>query len=301
MEAVRSVLDQTWKDCEVIIVDDGSTDDTAQVVAELGDCVRYIKTENRGVSAARNRGVTEARGEWLAFLDSDDLWHPKKIDRQMDALLESDANVCFCMSVDDEGLALDDLPLMNYGSNTSGVSHYPRGDCSVFLYHRHPFVQSMLIRRSCLRGEKPFDETLHVAEDTKLIYQVMLSNGYVLLNQPLVRVQRRRDMPGLSDDMDAKSVLRRYDCYLRVQLYAYRKILKIDAVSARFIRRKVGYFSSRLAEICCALGCRDAAKSYAQGGLGIWGGPKCFIRNLMVILAYPISHFWFSRKWAISH
>lgn len=301
MEAVHSVLDQTWSDCEVIVVDDGSDDETAQVLDVFGDRIRYIKTENRGVAAARNRGVREARGEWLAFLDSDDLWNPTKIERQMEALQAVGADVCFCMSVDDDGLALDDLPLMNSGFNDSCVSHYPSGDCSIFLYHRHPFVQSMLIRRSCLRGKKPFDESLHVAEDTKLIHQVALSYGFVALNQPLVRIQRRRGSPGLSDAMDAESALRRYDCYLRVQLHAYRKLLKIDAVAACFIRRNMAYFSSRLAEIACALDCRDAAKSYARSGLGMWGGFKCLLRNLMVILAYPISHFWFSRKWANSH
>lgn len=297
VEAVRSVLDQTWENCEVIVVDDGSDDDTRDLLKQFGKRIRYVKTENRGVAAARNRGVRESKGEWIAFLDSDDLWHLSKIQCQMDALQETGANVCFCMSVDEDGLALDDLPLMNSGSNQALIRHYQRGDCSFFYYQRHPFVQSMLIHKSCLRGKKPFDESLHVAEDTKLIYQVVLSCGFVAINQPMVRIQRRRYGPGLSDDMEAESAYKRYECYLRVQIHAYRKLLKIDGASARFAKRNMAYFSSRLAEIACALGCRDAAVSYARGGLGMWGGSKCLIRNLMVITAYPISHLWFSKKW----
>ena len=299
VEAVCSVLDQTWMECEVIVVDDGSNDDTQQMLGRFGNKIRYIKTKNHGVSAARNRGIREARGQWLAFLDSDDLWQPSKISQQMDAIHKTSANVCFCMSVDEDGLALDDLPLMNSGSNEAEIRHYPRGDCSLFLYHRHPFVQSMLIHKSCLHEKTPFDETLHVAEDTKLIYQTILSHGFVVINQPLVCIQRRRFEPGLSDDMDAEAAYKRYDCYLRVQVHAYRKLLKIDGVSARFVKRNMAYFSSRLAEIACALGCRDAAISHAYGGLGMWGGMKCLMRNLLVIAAYPISHFWFSRKWCM--
>src|SRR5690242_13806787 len=77
--AVDSVLVQTFKDCEVIVVDDGSTDATAEVLKGYGNRVRVIQQSNRGVSAARNAGIRSARGEWIAFLDSDDIWNPDKL------------------------------------------------------------------------------------------------------------------------------------------------------------------------------------------------------------------------------
>lgn len=83
VRAVHSVLNQTYKNFELIIVDDGSTDDTEKILAPFAD-VRYIKTKNAGVSSARNRGVDLARGKWLAFLDSDDEWLPQKLQAQMD-------------------------------------------------------------------------------------------------------------------------------------------------------------------------------------------------------------------------
>ena len=85
--AIDSVLQQTHRDLELIIVDDGSSDGTAALVRGIEDPrVRYVHQQNRGVSAARNRGIAEARAEWLAFLDSDDEWLPQKLERQFSAL-----------------------------------------------------------------------------------------------------------------------------------------------------------------------------------------------------------------------
>jgi len=81
-EAVNSVLAQSHRDCEVIVVDDGSTDATASQLAKLASRLKLFVTERRGVSAARNFGVSQSRGHYIAFLDSDDLWLRRKLERQ---------------------------------------------------------------------------------------------------------------------------------------------------------------------------------------------------------------------------
>jgi len=84
--AIESALSQTYRDIEVVVVDDGSSDDTRSVVEGFGDRVRYFYQENAGVTAARNSAIRHARGEFLAFLDSDDAWAPWKLESQVAAL-----------------------------------------------------------------------------------------------------------------------------------------------------------------------------------------------------------------------
>lgn len=81
--AVNSVLQQTYQNIEIIVIDDGSTDDTTEVMAQYGERVRYTRRPNAGVNAARNLGLKQARGEFVALLDSDDLWAPYKLELQV--------------------------------------------------------------------------------------------------------------------------------------------------------------------------------------------------------------------------
>lgn len=95
-QAVDSVLAQTFQDYEVIVIDDGSTDDTESLMNSYGSPVRYIRQSNGGVAVARNRGIDESLGEYVAFLDADDVWLPGKLELQIAALDQSpDAGVCY--------------------------------------------------------------------------------------------------------------------------------------------------------------------------------------------------------------
>src|SRR5687767_7087291 len=82
-EAVESILAQTYQSVECLVIDDGSTDGTSSVVDGFGSHVRLIQQINAGVAAARNRGVREAKGRFVAFLDADDVWLPDKLARQV--------------------------------------------------------------------------------------------------------------------------------------------------------------------------------------------------------------------------
>ena len=118
-EAIQSVLDQTYSDFEIIVVDDGSTDDTREVVTAFADKVRYVFQENSGRSNARNRAIHMARGRYIAFLDSDDLYMPHKLDMQvacMEKVPEFGMVYSTAVCIDEQG---NDLTRI-YKANESG-------------------------------------------------------------------------------------------------------------------------------------------------------------------------------------
>jgi glycosyltransferase involved in cell wall biosynthesis len=160
-QALSSVRAQTFRDFEVVVVDDGSTDSTAAVVKAHYPEVRLIQKENAGVSAARNRGIQEARGEWIAFLDSDDVWLPHKLSRQV-AFLELHPDI--------------DLLYARMWSYTVGREHErqlePKSVSLTFedLLNGHNSVttSTVMVRRRVFDVVGMFNEGLPAVEDHEL-------------------------------------------------------------------------------------------------------------------------------------
>ncbi len=296
-DAVRSAMEQTLEPFEIIVIDDGSSDHTEGALARFSNSIRYIKTENRGVSSARNRGILEARGEWIAFLDSDDTWHPEKLRSQSDCVTKTSSKVCFCVSMDESGEPFDDLNLMDPSLAAGKERYYSPGDCRLFKHPRHPFLQSMMVEKAAVMRSGIFDESLTVAEDTKLIYGLVLNFGYSVVNERYVNICRERDAPGLSDTMDAPNAFKRHDCYIRVQGEAFWRLLPIDEEAAGIVRSNLLYFASRQAELACALRKPEMARRYARTGLTVAGTWKTVLRSLFILLAYPLAEKKFMNKW----
>ncbi|PEC23566.1 glycosyltransferase family 2 protein [Bacillus cereus] len=99
-ETMESILNQTYKNIEIVIVDDGSKDQSSFIVKNLEkkypQQIKYILQENQGVSVARNTGIENASGEYISFLDSDDLWHPTKIEKQIESMHKNNMDACYC-------------------------------------------------------------------------------------------------------------------------------------------------------------------------------------------------------------
>jgi GT2 family glycosyltransferase len=112
---VRSVLAQTVAPLEVLVVDDGSTDDTPAVCARFPAPVRTIRQENRGLPGARNRGIAEARGDWIALCDSDDVWRPRKLEIQLAAMARTGGewSISGCGLIDPAGAPVP-APLLGF-------------------------------------------------------------------------------------------------------------------------------------------------------------------------------------------
>lgn len=175
-EAIASALGQTLAPAEVIVVDDGSTDDTADRLGLFGPPVRVIRQRNAGASAARNRGLTEATGNFIAFLDADDVWHPDKLRRQLEVLdARPELGLLGALTVPWPGVFPKDLP--------SGlVSEVRLEDLIV----RNRFVTSTVVmRRELADRVGHFDRSLHGPEDYDYWLRAATVAGVANLDVPL--------------------------------------------------------------------------------------------------------------------
>jgi glycosyltransferase involved in cell wall biosynthesis len=154
VDAVECALGQTYPAMEVVVVDDGSTDDTRQRLAPYMDRIRYVYQANAGLPAARNTGIRHSTGRWIALLDADDLWHREKTEVQLDAVV-----------------GMDDLGMVGSQKNAVLPDRLPpnpavrRLDERDFLLSAPVTSSSVLLRRDCLEQVGWFDESLKSAED----------------------------------------------------------------------------------------------------------------------------------------
>jgi glycosyltransferase involved in cell wall biosynthesis len=178
-ETVDSVLRQTFRDFEYLVVDDGSADNSIDVVkAHVGDDPRFrlVAGEHRGPSAARNAGIREAKGQYIAFLDGDDRWHPKFLERQLRLIqsLPPDVGVVFCRS----RLVLENGTLVFFQWQRAG-----RYDFDDFLVNSNPARNgsSLLIRKSCFADVGGFDEELPHLEDLDMWLRIAANSKTPIL------------------------------------------------------------------------------------------------------------------------
>ena len=194
VEAVASVLSQTRSADEIIVVDDGSTDDTAERLAAFGPRVRYIWEENGGVSAARNRGVDEAAGDWIAFLDADDVWHPRKLEIQLGALARRPDLALL-------GTRLYDWPGTHPDIGAEGVADIEDVRFESLIVRNCLVTSTVVARAATLRAAGPFDINLRGPEDHDLWLRVVQRAPVANLRVPLTGY--RSNTPGsLSKNVD---------------------------------------------------------------------------------------------------
>jgi glycosyltransferase involved in cell wall biosynthesis len=189
--AAQSVLRQTWDDFELLIVDDCSTDATAQAIRAISDPrVRCLTTpQNMGPSGARNTGIEAARGEWVAFQDSDDEWLPEKLDRQMARLQArgmKDIGV-YC------GMIIVGTPEGDDSTRTTARYHPDPGIETVegdiaqtLLRHSLISTQTLMARRDLLNEIGGFDAVLPALVDWECVIRLAQKGSFAFVDSPLV-------------------------------------------------------------------------------------------------------------------
>lgn len=167
-EAVQSALDQTLPPSEIIVVDDGSTDDTQQVLARFGNRIRVVRQENQGVAVARNTGVAHATGDLLAFLDADDLWLPAKLEKQVERFVRDPGlGLVHC------GVLEVDLARRPLRMALDGMEGWVATD--MLMFRRNVILgggSAMVVSRQACNAVGEFDSRLPPTEDWDFWYRV---------------------------------------------------------------------------------------------------------------------------------
>jgi len=252
MSAIESVLAQTRPVQQIIVVDDGSTDGTAnELRAQYGSLVTLITQDNAGVSAARNRGIRETQGEWVAFLDSDDIWLPTKIERQLELTesLGSEFGFCFtdCAYAGDPNKCRSVFQEVGFENATEFGPLLDPVAC--ILAGKEPFwMSSLLVRRSLFDNGAPFNEALTLGEDTDLFFRLCFRTRFCFVAEPLVRIDRTPTRDGLCN-LFSKRDDRVYEC--RERLYtgwlAMPEVLNGRCeTGVREMLREISYSSAEL-------------------------------------------------------
>ena len=259
-EAVESVLAQTYPIAEIIVVDDGSTDDTETVVRTFGEKVRYVRQTNEGVCSARNRGINSSNGDMIAFLDADDIWLPEKIEKQLARFAEDpEIGLVHCglrefdtatgetiaMHLDgDEGWVAEDLALCE-----KPVIQGPGG--------------SIMVRRHVFDEVGGFDRRLKIYEDWEFCLRVARKFKVGFVPEALVNYRSH----GVNAHLNVEEME-------RSTLIAWAKAFDTDDPAiCRLRRRSYGNLHKIL------------AGSYLQSGR-YWG----FMRNLIASLWFRPSY-----------
>jgi glycosyltransferase involved in cell wall biosynthesis len=200
-EAVASIQRQTFADHETIVVDDGSVDDTEAVARDLGAAVRYIRQPNQGPSAARNTGISAARGRYIGFLDADDIWHPEKLARQV-SILEGRPEVVLVYA---DATYFDAATGQELGRHRERFVHV-EGRILRPLIEAGNFIPSPtpLARRTTLDDVGGFDPTLRSSEDWDLWLRLAARGEVAYVDESLARyrvhgAQASRNIDALRD------------------------------------------------------------------------------------------------------
>lgn len=183
--AIQSVLAQTYQDFELIIIDDGSTDNTEEIVKSINDerIIYILHKENKGPSAARNTGIKASKGEYIAFQDSDDEWLPEKLEKQIEAFeIDPESGIIYT-----DMLRIDKEGAIKYW-------HSPTVSCGQIINPKTMDYQVMglgivstLIKRECFNKAGYFEESFSILEDLEFFIRLSKHCHFHHIKNPLVK------------------------------------------------------------------------------------------------------------------
>jgi glycosyltransferase involved in cell wall biosynthesis len=202
-EAIQSVLNQTYHNYEIIVIDDGSTDHTSETVKQFPTPISYRYQENSGVSAARNKGIQVAKGDYIAFLDSDDLFVTNKLEMQ----------VAYLQKHQDVGLVYSSYTNVKENLNEIDTKFLTlEGEIHEDILSNCPIATpTVMLRREVLEDMAWFDETMAIAEDIDLWCRIARDWKIGVISEPLTRVRHHQSNTIRDPNLILESHLKRLE------------------------------------------------------------------------------------------
>ena len=290
--AIDSVLNQNFIDYEIIVIDDGSTDKTIMALNAYLNKIRYIWQENAGVSSARNAGIKEARGKWVAFLDSDDEWTKDYLATQMAQVKK------FPYAVAHIANAVTVLPSGERSNHFAGTGMLGKFNTKPYLIFERPlnmivkhapwFLQAVIIRRDVLLRSGLFNTDLRIAEDLDLIARVSLRGPFSFCRKELVEIYRRNEMIENLASQSQKRGIYSYKSFGKV----YENILCYNDLGWLEKAAIAGALCSNwrnLGNVFVMAGKRFKARHYYKKSLFLYPSIRSLIKFLATFLPLNIS------------
>lgn len=246
--AIQSVLEQTFRDFELIIVDDASTDDTSSVVLKYQERIRHFRHQkNNGRATARNKGLEMARGEYVAWLDSDDLWKPDRLERGVWVLDQKKDIDLLHGEVDviDMNGKLDERETERMKQNYQKARRR-KADFLNIMRHYPIFSSSVLFRKKCLPGVGLFDSRCNILEDYDWYLRFSLKYPILLLNGGPI-ASYRIHKGNVSQEQDSRKIAREY-----IQILQRRFILMQQEINGSAFRKVGSGMLEKIAEFHCS-------------------------------------------------
>ena len=291
-KAIDSVLRQTYDDYEIIVIDDGSTDNTRESLEKYRNKILYIYQQNSGVSAARNAGIRLAKGEWVAFLDSDDEWIPEYLSWQMKQLHQSPQVFTYITNSID--ISANGIKINRF-LGTKLLDKFKGSSCIILerpfytVIKYHPWaVQSAMMRRDVLLSTGLFNTGLTIAEDLDLMARMALKGPFKICNKVLVHIYRREEsIENLTAHVVNEGVFT-----LENNAFIYKNLRNVELLTFRektILASALSANRRSLANLMLKSGKKVEARSYYKEALYIYPSIKSGIKYLCSFLPIKAS------------